>query len=233
MPGIAAVARGAGAALATLLVVAYPLVVWFAWTRLDVRATGALLLGLVAATAALRARGAPGELAALARQYAPLVALVGLAVATGERVVLLWMPVVVNLFLFATFAHSLFVGMPVIERFARTVDGDLPGFCVPYCRKVTIVWCAFLLANALVAAVLAVAGPIEWWTLYTGAVGYVLMGLLFAGEFVVRKLWFRHYKGGPLDATFARLFPAERTANGRRSLAWVAAREARAAERAR
>jgi len=222
----AKLAQGVGALASTALVVAYPAIVWLAFTRLGTRETGALLLALAFATIALRARGSRSELAALAKPYAPLVAVVAFAMATGARVALLLLPVVVNLYLFAVFARSLRSDLPAIERFARTVDPDLPDFCVPYCRKVTLVWCAFLLANALVALALALAGPVAWWTLYTGVVGYVLMGALFAGEFVVRKLWFRHYKGGLVDRVFARVFPAERTKNGRRSLAYVAAREA-------
>jgi hypothetical protein len=43
--------------------------------------------------------------------------------------------------------------------------------------------------------------------------------LLASGvEFLVRKTWFRYYfRGGPFDRLWARLFPAERTARGRRS----------------
>ena len=50
-----------------------------------------------------------------------------------------------------------------------------------------------------------------------------------AGEFVVRKLWFRHYGEGAFDRVFRLVFPPERTANGRRSLAYVAARRAASA----
>ena len=53
---------------------------------------------------------------------------------------------------------------------------------------------------------------------------YVLLGALLAGEFLFRKWWFRYYGAGPVDRVFARLFPAEATPNGRRSLAYVAAR---------
>ena len=45
----------------------------------------------------------------------------------------------------------------------------------------------------------------------------------------VRKLRFRYYGDGPADLLFARVFPAERTERGRRSLAYVADREARGA----
>ena len=43
-------------------------------------------------------------------------------------------------------------------------------------------------------------------------------------ETLVRKIWFRYYSNSPFDRGFARLFPPERSANGRRSLAYVAER---------
>ena len=46
------------------------------------------------------------------------------------------------------------------------------------------------------------------------------------GEVVVRKIWFRHYTGGTMDRLFARAFPPERTANGRRSLDYAELRAA-------
>jgi hypothetical protein len=80
--------------------------------------------------------------------------------------------------------------------------------------------------NAVAVAVLAFAAPLEWWALYTGLVFYLLMGLLIGVEFCFRKWWFRYYGDGHVDRLLARLLPAERTANGRRSLEYVARREA-------
>jgi len=34
--------------------------------------------------------------------------------------------------------------------------------------------------------------PLSWWTLYTGLIAYGLMGLLFAGEWLVRQRVRRH-----------------------------------------
>jgi uncharacterized membrane protein len=123
------------------------------------------------------------------------------------------------------------VGPPIVERMARLVDPDLPDFCVPYCRNVTIMWCSFLAFNSLCIAWLAWFGPFEWWALYTGLIAYLLLGLLFAVEFSVRKLLFRYYRDGFLDRAFERVFPAEKTANGRRSLEYVRRRNERAASR--
>ena len=217
--------------LQTLFFVAYPFIVYFAHRRFETRVAGALLLGLLALSLALRIRGPAAEVWQLVRQHLALVLLIGSAIVTGQRFLLLLLPTAVSLFLLGTFGWSLYQGPPIIERFARLVDPDLPDFCVPYCRKVTIVWCAFLAANATCAALLALVGPIEWWALYTGIVAYLLVGVVFAAEFIVRKLWFRFYRDGLADRIMARVFPAERTANGRRSLAYVERRRERAAIR--
>jgi len=214
-----------------VLFLAYPFIVYFAYRRLETRAAGGLLLGLVALSLALRIRGPAAEIWQLVRQHLGLVLLIGLAIVTGQRIVLLLLPMAVSLFLLGTFGWSLHVGPPIIERMARLVDPDLPDFCVPYCRKVTIAWCGFLAANGVCAALLALFGSFEWWALYTGLVAYLLLGIFFAAEFILRKLWFRFYGDGLADRILARIFPPERTANGRRSLAYVQRRRERAAIR--
>ena len=121
----------------------------------------------------------------------------------------------------------------MVERFARAADPDLPDFVIPYCRKVTMVWCVFFVSNAACVVALALRGPVEWWALYTGLIFYLLMGVIVAGEFVTRKIWFRNYESGFADRLFARAFPPEHSANGRRSLAYQEARRTREAETSR
>jgi len=200
---------------------AYPFIVYFAYMRLETRAVGGLLLGAYGVSLALRMRGPKAEIWQLVRQHLGLVLLIATAIITGERRVLLLLPMAVNLYLLATFGWSLHAGPPIVERLARLADANLPDFCIPYCRKVTIAWCVFLAANATAVALLAWLAPVAWWALYTGLLFYLLIGVLFAAEFTLRKLWFRRYDDGLADRLFARLFPAERTANGRRSLAFL------------
>jgi uncharacterized membrane protein len=215
--------------LQTVFILAYPLIVYFAYRRFETRAAGSVLLGLVALSLVLQIRGPAADLWRLLREHLGLLLLIGLAILTGERFLLQLLPMAVSLFLLATFGWSLLSGPPIVERFARLVDPDLPDFCVPYCRKVTIAWCVFLAANGLCAGLLAWLGSFEAWALYTGLIAYLLLGAAFAGEFIVRKLWFRYYVDGLADRVFARLFPAERTANGRRSLDYVRRRRERMA----
>lgn len=212
----------------------YPLVIYLAHTRLPTRSVGGILFALYGASLLLRTRGlADGESKRsdgwqILRQHLPLFALIAAAIGFGNRTLLLLLPMLVSAYLFATFAESLRRGPPMIERFARAIEGDLPDFTLSYCRRVTTVWCGFLAINTAVVAGLAVFAPVGWWALYTGVLFYGLLGALLGAEFCVRKWWFRYYDDGWIDRLFAQLFPPENTANGRRSLAYVARREAAA-----
>ena len=50
----------------------------------------------------------------------------------------------------------------------------------------TRVWCVFFALNGATAAALAAWAPWSWWLAYNGAVSYGLMGLLIAGEWLLR-----------------------------------------------
>jgi len=95
--------------------------------------------------------------------------------------------VLISGFMLTLFGLSLMRGMPLIERLARLTEPDLPVVAVRYTRQVTRVWCLFFLFNGFVAAALTLWAPLSWWTLYTGLIAYGLMGLLFAGEWIVRQ----------------------------------------------
>lgn len=99
-----------------------------------------------------------------------------------------WYPVLVNILMLAVFGSSLFSGQTVIEKLARLQQPDLPDAAVRYTRKVTQIWCVFFIANASIAALLMYLEQYRWWALYTGIISYVLMGILFAGEWIYRKL---------------------------------------------
>lgn len=105
-----------------------------------------------------------------------------------------WYPVLISASMLGLFGSSLVYGPPVVERLARMREQDLPEVAIRYTRQVTQVWCWFFLGNGLMAAALTLWAPLSWWTLYTGLISYALMGLLFAGEWAVR----RHVRSGGL-----------------------------------
>lgn len=100
---------------------------------------------------------------------------------------LLYYPVVINLALLAVFGGSLWTSMPLVERIARLREPDLPPAAVRYTRNVTRVWCLFFIANGSIALLTAAHGDMRLWSAWNGALSYVMIGLLMAGEWCVRQ----------------------------------------------
>lgn len=98
-----------------------------------------------------------------------------------------WYPVMVSLLMFMMFFGSLWTKQSMIERLARLQDPDLPPEGVRYTRRVTQIWCVFFVVNILIATILILLEKYDWWAIYTGIIAYILMGLLFVGEWVYRK----------------------------------------------
>lgn len=102
---------------------------------------------------------------------------------------ILWYPVVVNVSLFVVFTGSLFTERPVVESLARLAykDKPFPEEAIGYTRKVTYVWILFFLLNGSVATLTALIADAKLWTLWNGCISYVLIGILAAGEYLVRR----------------------------------------------
>jgi acyl-CoA synthetase (AMP-forming)/AMP-acid ligase II len=97
-----------------------------------------------------------------------------------------------NLLFLGAFGMTLAQPPSMIYRFATLQDKSIPGSLgekriAAYCRKVTVVWVAFFVCNGSMAALTIVSGSDVLWSVYNGGISYILMGILFAGEFIVRK----------------------------------------------
>jgi uncharacterized membrane protein len=182
-----------GVAVAALLV-AYPLAVYFGLQFFSPRSIGVFL----AVVLILRAWFARHQLRAAKTQLYPVVALGGLcalaAIVFDSAESLRLLPVVVNGICLIVFAFTLHRPPSMIERFARIVHPHLDARGVCYTRRVTQVWCVFFVCNGAMALYTAVAGTAAQWALYNGLIAYVLMGLLFGAEFLVRQ---RVMRGAP------------------------------------
>jgi uncharacterized membrane protein len=159
--------------------------------------------------------------------------LLGLAAVSGDARFLRLAAAWVYLGLAALFAASLRGSSSILERAARWLVPEAPPFIRGYCRVVTAAWVVFFLASAAAIGWLAVAGTAEAWLGAAGRDVWIAMGALSLLEFLVRKTWFRYYfHGGPFERLWSRLFPAERTARGRRSLRYIEAYRERLAREA-
>jgi len=113
--------------------------------------------------------------------------LVFIALVWGHQLGLKFYPVMVNLGFLGLFAGSLVFPPPIVERMARIQDPDLSPRGVAYTYKVTWVWIVFFILNGSIAALTAIWGSDEIWVLYNGFIAYLLIGILVAGEWLIRR----------------------------------------------
>lgn len=164
-----------------VLTLLYPVVIYTGLQYSTPQAMALVLAGL-AAVRALTARH---------RGRAALLLLSGalalLALISGESLPLKLYPVLVNGAMLALFGWSLRRPPNVVERIARLREPALPPFAVAYTRSVTKAWCLFFVCNGVVAALTAWLATDRVWALYNGVIAYVLIGAMFAGEWLVRR----------------------------------------------
>jgi len=177
-PGLSVAVLGA-------LGLAYPFAVYFSLERVPAGAMVVAALALVAGRlyALRRAVAARALMPALLGVFA-LTA--GLGLVESAMAVLAY-PVLMSLGMAAAFGLSLRRDPCLVECFAMTTEPDPSPAARAYMRRVSLVWCLFLLGNAGLSVMTAALGDMGVWALYNGLVAYVLMALLFAVEYAVRR----------------------------------------------
>ena len=102
-------------------------------------------------------------------------------------------PVLISLSLLAFFGFTLWRPPNIIFRMASLWDRSLKNSpsrraVELYCRKVTLVWCSFFIFNAIVASFTVFKASDRVWSLYNGLISYILMGVIFIVEYLVRRM---------------------------------------------
>ena len=102
-------------------------------------------------------------------------------------------PVLISLSLLAFFGFTLWRPPNIIFRMASLWDKSLKNSpsrraVELYCRKVTLVWCSFFIFNAIVASFTVFKASDRVWSLYNGLISYILMGVIFIVEYLVRRM---------------------------------------------
>ncbi|EGT5681764.1 hypothetical protein ACI49Z_001844 [Cronobacter turicensis] len=187
MTGILTALRRVSAPVTVALTLAWPFVILLG-IRLNIMRWMIPVMALLLVARLYQAR----RLAGPGRFMSAGVAIAGIALCLAsltlrQHTLLLWYPVVVNAVMLMLFGGSLWRGMPLVERLARLRDPELPPRAVSYTRRVTQIWCLFFIFNGAIAAATCLAGDMSLWTLWNGAIAYLLMGLLMAGEWLVRR----------------------------------------------
>jgi uncharacterized membrane protein len=122
-----------------------------------------------------------------------VMAMAFLAFITENAGVLKLYPVIINLFLLASFGFTLYHGPSMIYRFAIIKDKSIPDSpdneaIKSYCRSVTRIWCIFFVFNALISAFTVFLADEIIWGVYNGFISYVLIAVLICGEYLYRKI---------------------------------------------
>lgn len=166
--------------LSVVLTLLYPPAIYFGSDYLPAPVLAILLLPL------LLLRGSGGI--AVSRWLIPgVLLLVVAAIASNAVLPLKLYPLLMNVVFLVVFASSLRYPPPIIERIARMREPNLSPTGVAYTRRVTQVWCGFFIVNGTLALFTTLWASDKMWFWYNGVIVYVLMGTLFAGEWLVRQ----------------------------------------------
>lgn len=171
-----------------MLWLAYPLVIFFGIQFFQPRYVAMLLALLLIIRWRSEARSI---LHGMSRLYLAIFSALFLVMAittiTNNETMLRLYPVLVNGGMLLIFGYSLKYPPSMIERFARLHEPYLTASGISYTQTVTQVWCVFFVFNGCAATFTAFYTSREIWSLYNGFVAYILMGVLFAGEWLVRR----------------------------------------------
>jgi len=170
----------AQSAIATLLVLGYPLLVYLAISN-GVSWIFPLLFG-----ALFIRRSLTGGKQAL--MFVTLALLLFGGAIFFQDVSAKMIPVFIHISMFTIFYGSLHTARPMIERFARLDFPDMPPEIVVYTRNVTRLWALFFAVNIVLCTALALWADHEVWALYNGAIIYLLLGLMMVCEYGWRRL---------------------------------------------
>ncbi len=172
-------------ALVAIVLVAYPLVTHLAVLAEQrwVGAGFALVLGLVALWALRR------RLAYVGWGMLLLVTLGGLTLGLHKtQYVLYALPVLISASLLLLFARTLLPDhTPLITALATVARSQLPPHVARYTRRVTQAWTLFFAYMSIELVLLAAFAPLDVWSLFANGLNYLFAGLLFLGEYGLRR----------------------------------------------
>ncbi len=168
-----------------IVALAYPFIIYFGLQATTVSAL-ALVLGAIVLLRALVTKRAQRGISPFHLAAILVVPLFCWGYFFQSEVALKLYPVVVNLCFLLVFGYSLWAPPSVVTRLASLRESlDEQG--VAYTYKVTQVWCLFFILNGGIALWSVFHPNPRFWVVYNGFISYMLIALLFAIEWLVRR----------------------------------------------
>jgi len=180
--------------IVALLILCYPFAVYFGINHLSPRYFGLAIAILFSLRLLLLKKSNSKSI----KIITILIAIIGITVSllaslSNSAVVIKLYPCAVSLLLLGIFGYTLYQPPSLIEKLARLTTKDLPPEAISYTYKVTIVWCVFFTFNAAIAFWTALFSSMKTWTFYNGFLSYILIGSLFAIEWIIRQFIKRQF----------------------------------------
>lgn len=166
--------------------ITYPLVLFF-WQE-----NATLIFGVLCVVWGLRAYFESGKKRQVWLSASLFFAIC--AIFRSVKLALLY-PSIVSLGFLVVFFYSL-KGEAVITKIARLKEKNIDEKVVSYTRGLTKIWCLFFVFNAVLAFVLSCFENKFYWSIYCSFISYILMGFLFFGEILYRKVFILKRKNG-------------------------------------
>ena len=92
--------------------------------------------------------------------------------------------------------------VPLVTRFARIVHGTLPPEIERYTRRVTLVWTLFFVLMGSIATALYFGSSTAHWSVFVNLLTPLFLGVMFVGEYFVRRLSFPDFPHSSLMTGF-------------------------------
>jgi len=115
--------------------------------------------------------------------------------------ILILYPVLADLAFLIIWITSFFFPPPFAFYFIQIIDKNIKNI-VPknkfdiYCFRATLVWCLYFIIDGIIAGITIIIyyrSPNVWY-IYNALITYIIMGLIFAGEYIILKLKAEKYR---------------------------------------
>jgi uncharacterized membrane protein len=179
-----------------VLIVLYPVLVFSALVifKLSIRYLSVFIIALAVAYFLVHRHNYKGKHTIVV--FISPVVLCGIGIIcliTKSSLTLKIYPALADLIYFVIMGTSVLIPPPLVFYFLNMFDKKIkehikPEFFERYCRRAAIVWCVFFVVDGAFSLVTVFWGSDIIWGIYNGGITYVLMGLIFAGEYFILKM---------------------------------------------
>jgi uncharacterized membrane protein len=179
-----------------LLIVLYPVLVFSALVifKFSIRYLSVFIILLAIAYFLVNRHNYKGKHKALVLISPAILCCIGIiCLITKSSLTLKIYPALADMVYLVIMGTSILIPPPVvvyfINMFDKTIKDNIPAeFFNQYCRKAAIIWCVFFVFDGVVAFITVFWASDVVWGVYNGGITYVLMGLIFIGEYFILKV---------------------------------------------